>query len=60
VTLTIGSVTKTPDFAGAAPNAVGLTLIQMTITDDLPTATTVNLQVQVNAKQSAAVVLPLQ
>jgi len=60
VTLTVGTVTKTPDFAGAAPGAVGLTLIQMKITDDLPTATSVNMQVQVNAKQSTAVVLPLQ
>jgi uncharacterized protein (TIGR03437 family) len=60
VTLTIGTVTKTPDFAGAAPGAVGLTLIQLTITDDLPTATSVNMQVQVNTKQSTAVVLPLQ
>ncbi len=60
VTLTVGAVTKTPDFAGAAPGTVGLTLIQMKITDDLPTATSVNLQVQVGAKQSTAVVLPLQ
>jgi hypothetical protein len=32
----------------------------MTITDDLPAATTVNLTVTVNAKQSTTVVLPLQ
>lgn len=60
VTLTVGTVTKTPDFAGAAPGAVGLTLVQMKITDDLPTATSVNMQVQVGAKLSTAVVLPLQ
>jgi len=60
VTLTVGSVTKTPDFAGAAPGAVGLTLVKMKITDDLPTGTSVNMQVQVNNKASTAVVLPLQ
>ncbi|HVO97167.1 MAG TPA: IPT/TIG domain-containing protein [Bryobacteraceae bacterium] len=60
VVLKIGTVTKTADFAGAAPGAVGLTLVQMKITGDLPTGTTVNMQVQVNNKMSAAVVLPLQ
>jgi uncharacterized protein (TIGR03437 family) len=60
VMLNVGSITKTPDFAGAAPGMVGMTLVQMTITDDLPTGTTVNLSVMVNAKQSTTVVLPLQ
>jgi uncharacterized protein (TIGR03437 family) len=60
VILNVGAVAKTPDFAGAAPGFVGMTLVQMTITDDLPTATTVNLTVTVNAKQSTTVVLPLQ
>jgi uncharacterized protein (TIGR03437 family) len=60
VILNVGAVAKTPDFAGAAPGFVGMTLVQMTITDDLPAATTVNLTVTVNAKQSTTVVLPLQ
>lgn len=60
VTLAVGAATKTPDFVGAAPGMVGMTLVQLTITDDLPTATTVNLTVMVNAKQSTTVVLPLQ
>lgn len=60
VILNVGAIVKTPDFAGAAPGMVGMTLVQMTITDDLPAATTVNLTVQVNAKQSTTVVLPLQ
>lgn len=60
VTLALGPINKTPDFAGAAPGAVGLTLVQMTITADLPTATTVNLTVIVNSKPSTTVVLPLQ
>jgi len=60
VILNVGAIAKTPDFAGAAPGFVGMTLVQMTITDDLPTATTVNLSVMVGAKQSTTVVLPLQ
>jgi uncharacterized protein (TIGR03437 family) len=60
VILNVGAMAKTPDFAGAAPGFVGMTLVQMTITDDLPTATTVNLSVMVGAKQSTTVVLPLQ
>jgi uncharacterized protein (TIGR03437 family) len=58
--LNVGSIVKTPDFAGAAPGMVGMTLLQMKITSDLPTGTTVNLSVMVNTKQSTTVVLPLQ
>ncbi len=60
VVLNVGAITKTPDFAGAAPGTVGLTLVQLKITDDLPTGTSVNLSVMVNAKQSTTLVLPLQ
>jgi len=60
VILNVGALAKTPDFAGAAPGMVGMTVVQMTITDDLPAATTVNLSVMVGAKQSTTVVLPLQ
>lgn len=59
VTLNIGGIVKTPDFAGAAPGMVGITLIKMKITDDIPSGT-VNLSVTTNAKQSATVVLPMQ
>lgn len=60
VMLNIGAVVKAPDFAGAAPGMVGMTLVQMKITDDIPSGTTVNLMVTVNSKPSAVVVLPLQ
>jgi uncharacterized protein (TIGR03437 family) len=60
VVLNVGAIAKTPDFAGAAPGTVGLTLVQMKITDDLPTGTSVSLSVMVNAKQSTTLVLPLQ
>ena len=60
VVLNVAGINKTPDFAGAAPGAVGLVLVQLTITDDLPAATTANLVVTVNSKPSPTVVLPLQ
>jgi uncharacterized protein (TIGR03437 family) len=60
VTLNVGALVETPVFAGAAPGMVGMTLVQMKITDDIPSGTTVNLTVTVNAKQSTMVVLPLQ
>ena len=51
---------QAPDFAGAAPGMVGMTLVKMKITDDIPSGTTVNFWVMVNTKQSATVILPLQ
>lgn len=60
VLLSVGSVVKTPTFAGAAPGMVGMNLVQLEITDDIPSGTTVNLTVSVNSKQSTTVVLPLQ
>jgi uncharacterized protein (TIGR03437 family) len=60
VMLNIGAIVKAPDFAGAAPGMVGMTLVQMKITDDIPSGTTVNLSVMVNSKLSTTVVLPLQ
>ncbi len=60
VVLNVGEIVKAPDFAGAAPGMVGMTLVRMKISDDMPTGTTVNLSVMVNAKQSTTVVLPLQ
>ena len=60
VMLNVGSIVKAPDFAGAAPGMVGMTLVQMKITDDIPSGTTVNLSVMVNSKLSTTVVLPLQ
>jgi uncharacterized protein (TIGR03437 family) len=60
VMLNIGAIVKAPDFAGAAPGMVGMTLVQMKITDDIPSGTTVNLSMMVNSKPSTTVVLPLQ
>jgi uncharacterized protein (TIGR03437 family) len=60
VMLNVGALTETPVFAGAAPGMVGMTLVQLKITDDIPSGTTVNLVVTVNSKPSTTVVLPLQ
>jgi len=60
VVLNVGSLIETPVFAGAAPGMVGMNLVQLKITDDIPSGTTVNLSVMVNSKLSTTVVLPLQ
>jgi uncharacterized protein (TIGR03437 family) len=60
VLLNVGALVETPVFAGAAPGMVGMNLVQMKITDDIPSGTTVNLSVMVNSKMSTVVVLPLQ
>jgi hypothetical protein len=49
-----------PDRSGAATGMVGMTIVKIRITSDLPTAATVNLTVTVNGKISSPVSLPLQ
>jgi uncharacterized protein (TIGR03437 family) len=60
VVFNVGALVETPVFAGAAPGMVGMNVLQLQITDDIPSGTTVNLSVTVNTKQSTTVVLPLQ
>ena len=60
VSLTAGSIQLQPDSAIAAPGLVGMTIIKATLTNALPTATTVNLTITVNGKISSPVSLPLQ
>lgn len=48
-----------PDWAGAAPGMVGVSIVKLTITGDMPSAN-LNLALDVNGKQSAQVVLPIQ
>ena len=50
----------TPDFSGAAPGIVGVAEVKLTISNDMPTAANLNLQLVVNGKSSPQVVLPLQ
>lgn len=49
-----------PDWAGAASGMVGVNILKLTITSDMPASSNVNLTVQVNGKSSAPFVLPVQ
>lgn len=60
VTANAGGVQLTPVWTGAATGMVGTTLMQLKITDDLPSSSTVPLQVTVNGKMSNTVLLPVQ
>lgn len=60
VVLTVGTLQVQPASTAPSPNAVGVTLIGLTITDSIPKATTVNLSVSVNGRKSPTVVLPVQ
>ena len=49
-----------PDWAGAAVGIVGVQVIKLTITPDLPSGTVLNITINANGKNSTQVVLPLQ
>jgi uncharacterized protein (TIGR03437 family) len=49
-----------PDWAGAASGMVGVAVVQLTIGNEFPPATNVNLTISVNGKNSTSLVLPLQ
>ncbi len=56
----LDSATLKPDWAGAAPGLVGVSLLKLTVTNDMAAASNVNFTVQVNNKVSSQVVLPVQ
>jgi uncharacterized protein (TIGR03437 family) len=60
VTLTLGGTNFQPDWTGAAPTFVGMTLVKLTIADSMPTAANVDMVISVNGKTSTKVTLPLQ
>lgn len=49
-----------PDWTGAAAGMVGVNILKLTITNDMPASSNVNITVQVNGKSSSQVVLPVQ
>jgi len=53
-------LTLTPSWAGAAEGMVGTALVQLNINDQVPTATTLTIQVMVNGVSSNSVQLPVQ
>jgi uncharacterized protein (TIGR03437 family) len=48
------------DWAGAAVGIVGVQVVKLTITPDMPSGTNLNLTINANGKNSTQVVLPLQ
>jgi uncharacterized protein (TIGR03437 family) len=49
-----------PDWAGAASGLVGVAVVQLTIGNNLPSGTNMNLTISVNGRDSMPLVLPLQ
>jgi uncharacterized protein (TIGR03437 family) len=60
VSILAAGQTFQPDWSGAAAGYIGLVEVKLTITKAFPTATEVNLQVEINGTQSNTVVLPLK
>jgi uncharacterized protein (TIGR03437 family) len=55
-----GTTTLTPYWAGAAPQMIATSVVQLQISDQIPTATTVDLVISANGASSASVKLPIQ
>ena len=60
VSILVAGQTFQPDWSGAAAGYIGLAEVKLTITKAFPSATEVNLEVQINGQMSNTVVLPLQ
>ena len=60
VTVTVGSAQATPDWAGAAAGMVGVSILKVTISDDMAVSGNATLTVGVNGKQSSSMILPVQ
>jgi len=60
VELEFSGKTVKPDFVGAAPGRVGVTEVRFQIASPFPTASTIEIQVQVKGQASNTVLLPLE
>jgi len=60
VELEFSGKTPPPDFTGAAVGHVGVTAVRFLIADPLPTASTIEIEAQVNGHDSNTVLLPLE
>jgi uncharacterized protein (TIGR03437 family) len=58
--VTDSGLSLTPSWAGAAEGMVGTAVVKVNISDQVPTATTLKMQVTVNGVQSNSVQLPVQ
>jgi uncharacterized protein (TIGR03437 family) len=55
-----GSLTLAPYWAGAAPQMIATSVVQLQISPKIPTGTTVDLVISANGKSSSSVKLPVQ
>ena len=55
-----GDLVLTPEWSGAATGFVGTTVTRVRIGDELPAASTVELRVRVNGRESNKVLLPIE
>jgi uncharacterized protein (TIGR03437 family) len=60
ITVTLGAVQITPDWAGAATGIVGVSVVKVTIAPDMPAATNANFTITVSGKPSLPMLLPMQ
>jgi uncharacterized protein (TIGR03437 family) len=60
LTVISGDLRFDADWSGAAPGLVGAALTRFRLTADVPAATTIELRVQVNGKDSNTVLLPVE
>lgn len=60
LTVLVGDTVIQPIYAGAAAVHAGLAAVRFRVSDPLPRASTVELKVQINGKESNTVLLPLE
>ncbi|HWZ31097.1 MAG TPA: IPT/TIG domain-containing protein [Bryobacteraceae bacterium] len=60
ISVNTDAVSLLPDWAGPAPGMTGVNALKLTVTNDMPASSNVNITVQVNGKSSAQVVIPVQ
>jgi uncharacterized protein (TIGR03437 family) len=60
VAVLAGDSTFSPEWTGAAPGMVGMTIMKLKIADEMPQAATLDLAVSVNGVQSNKVQLPVE
>lgn len=60
VTIDAGGMTVPATWAGAAPTLVGTDIVQLEIVNGIPSATTIDVVVNVNGKASTTVKLPVE
>jgi len=60
VQVLVGDLELEPEFAGGAPYATGMDVVKVKIGDELPAASTMELKIRINERESNTVLLPLE